>query len=307
MVNTGQNLVLLLRTVGLPEDAYILDERIHPIEESMALKRMADVCLHPSKVEGFGLNVLECQKLGTPVITTKFFAMADFTKYGISVPPRQHLFMQGGLVAMPDVQGVVEALTTVYNHEQKKKRSQEPTDIDFDDGLGLVAKIRAKVWLNEHFSTARVADQFGLMLENINGAPEKRKRRYPDWRHGERCFVEITGDYPPPVNWVTPWTVSRHPDVEINGETVDNFLARQAESTEEYPDAVIIPTLNADGSEVTLMLDETIHPNVTVAIRTHLYAEAQVSSSSRHALVAMIAQRAQLVRRLPEGAWQALP
>ena len=75
VVNTGQNLVLLLRTVGLPEDAYTLDERIHPIAEAMALKRMADVCMHPSKVEGFGLNVLECQKLGTPVITTKFFAM----------------------------------------------------------------------------------------------------------------------------------------------------------------------------------------------------------------------------------------
>jgi len=35
------------------------------------------------------MNVLECQAVGTPVITTEFLAMADFTKLGISVPHRQ--------------------------------------------------------------------------------------------------------------------------------------------------------------------------------------------------------------------------
>ena len=33
--------------------------------------------LQPSKTEGFGMPVLEAQLLGTPVITTRFGAMAD--------------------------------------------------------------------------------------------------------------------------------------------------------------------------------------------------------------------------------------
>lgn len=41
----------------------------------MGLKAMADVCLHPSKTEGFGLNALECQAVGIPIITTNFSAM----------------------------------------------------------------------------------------------------------------------------------------------------------------------------------------------------------------------------------------
>ena len=33
------------------------------------------------------MPVLEAQLLGTPAITTRFGAMADFTLYGVSVPP----------------------------------------------------------------------------------------------------------------------------------------------------------------------------------------------------------------------------
>ena len=35
------------------------------------------------------MPVLEAQLLGTPAITTRFGAMADFTLYGVSVPPLQ--------------------------------------------------------------------------------------------------------------------------------------------------------------------------------------------------------------------------
>ena len=35
------------------------------------------------------MNVLECQAVGTPVVTTSFLAMKDYTKLGIAVAPRQ--------------------------------------------------------------------------------------------------------------------------------------------------------------------------------------------------------------------------
>ena len=37
-----------------PLKAYTLEERVLPANRTAALKRAADVCLHPSKTEGFG-------------------------------------------------------------------------------------------------------------------------------------------------------------------------------------------------------------------------------------------------------------
>ena len=61
---------------------------MHTYAGSLELIEMADVLLQPSKAEGFGMPVLEAQLLGTPVVTTKFGAMADFTKYGVT--PARH-------------------------------------------------------------------------------------------------------------------------------------------------------------------------------------------------------------------------
>ena len=57
----GVPLMRYLLASGLPSDAYTLDEEIHDTKHVAALKSAADVCLHASKTEGFGLNVLECQ------------------------------------------------------------------------------------------------------------------------------------------------------------------------------------------------------------------------------------------------------
>ena len=46
---------------------------------------LADVLLHPSRSEGFGMLVLEAQHIGVPVITTRRGAMKDYTMHGVSV------------------------------------------------------------------------------------------------------------------------------------------------------------------------------------------------------------------------------
>ena len=90
----------MLRDMNLPPNSYKLVTKIFDDpRDSMAMKVVADVCLHPSRVEGFGLNVIECQGLGTPVITTNFTAMGDFTKLGLSVPPIHYELIEGGVVA----------------------------------------------------------------------------------------------------------------------------------------------------------------------------------------------------------------
>ena len=94
-----------------------METRILSVERVGALKAMADVCLHASKTEGFGLNVLEAQLIGTPVVTTAFGAMADFTRYGLSVPPVQHEWVMGGRVATPHVPGIADALASVWRHQ----------------------------------------------------------------------------------------------------------------------------------------------------------------------------------------------
>jgi glycosyltransferase involved in cell wall biosynthesis len=107
----GVDLRGLVQEMDLPPDIYTVDIDLHPRGRVAAMKVHADVCLHPSKVEGFGMNVLECQSVGTPVVTTKFRAMEDFTRNGISVPPAQweHLAALGGKWVMPDVKGVAHS------------------------------------------------------------------------------------------------------------------------------------------------------------------------------------------------------
>jgi len=67
----GLHLRQRLYISGLPKQAYTLDSAIHHRGFVAGLKQLADVCLHASKTEGFGMNVLECQAMGTFSITLK--------------------------------------------------------------------------------------------------------------------------------------------------------------------------------------------------------------------------------------------
>lgn len=55
---------------GEQEGSFLVDTGMHSFEGSVELMRLADVLLHPSKTEGFGMPLLEAQSLGTPIVTT---------------------------------------------------------------------------------------------------------------------------------------------------------------------------------------------------------------------------------------------
>ena len=65
----------LFHALGFPMDVVKVDTMIRSYDDSLRLMAMADVLLQPSKVEGFGMPVLEAQLLGTPVVTTKWQAI----------------------------------------------------------------------------------------------------------------------------------------------------------------------------------------------------------------------------------------
>lgn len=103
----------MLDTLGLDPASYAINERILPAMSSWELMAMSNVLLHPSKTEGFGMPVLEAQALGTPVVTTRFGAMADFTMHGYSVPHAGLTWFVRGFAAAPHVPGVAEALVSI--------------------------------------------------------------------------------------------------------------------------------------------------------------------------------------------------
>ena len=144
----GQPLRYLLHMLNITD--YTLDESIHPPERISALKEAADVCLHPSRVEGFGMNVLECQYFGTPVITTNFTAMGAFTRFGHSVPPVQLSYYLRGFVAVPNISGVVEALHKIHQN------------------VWIGSSTRVKEWILNDFSAYTVGNAFHRLLQNLH-------------------------------------------------------------------------------------------------------------------------------------------
>jgi len=150
----------LLRAIPLPTSSYIVDTKMRSYEDSLRLMAMADVLLHPSKAEGFGMPVLESQLVGTPVITTRWRAMADYTMYGLSVPPLQQHWMHYGFVAEPSLSENVKALHDVYQ--------------------GLPAENNrsyAQQWLHEHLSCDKVVESFDALLHEL--APNDSRHRRP--------------------------------------------------------------------------------------------------------------------------------
>ena len=106
---------VMFRAAGVPQSRYFVDTVERAYAESLEVIAFADVLLHPSRSEGFGMLVLEAQHIGLPVITTKRGAMKDYTMHGISVKPLQREWLNIGYVATPDVGGVADALRSVAN------------------------------------------------------------------------------------------------------------------------------------------------------------------------------------------------
>lgn len=75
----------------------------------------ADVLLHASMGEGFGVGAIEAQACGVPIITTRFSAMTELCFNGELVEPLQMSWdLRGSWMAVPSVAGITQALEKIY-------------------------------------------------------------------------------------------------------------------------------------------------------------------------------------------------
>lgn len=110
---------------NIPKQRMLLNETLKTHDEVMNLMYASDVLLHGSKTEGFGIPIVEAQLMGIPVISTKFGAMEDYTKYGYSVDYAQPSYEPSsrGMWVIPSIENMREALCKVYRKECLKNKN----------------------------------------------------------------------------------------------------------------------------------------------------------------------------------------
>jgi len=81
-----------------------------------------DVHLATTGGEGFGLTLIEAQACGIPVIATEYAAAPEQVGAGLTVRPSDFIVMNtpGTRYAVPDADGIAEALTKIYNADPEK-------------------------------------------------------------------------------------------------------------------------------------------------------------------------------------------
>lgn len=301
----GNMIHYTLYDYGLPRDSYTIDIAKHAPEIVAAYKKRASVCLHPSKVEGFGMNVLECQAVGTPVITTNYTAMGDFTKLGISVPYRQKIRVPGCQyeMALPDVQGITEALTEMYEkhmaivNQDAAAMSKRQADIQ-----------NTHDWMDKTFSPSVVADKFRSLLLRSNIEFHSRlvgKQQLLSHNPPTMGAFEIAAGYHTPIiDWDTPWTLLAPEGVElVNAPAIHQtcWQALLGKDSAGTP-VMVLPARYEDGSMVPLFNENGgIHEDVTVLVRTYILSSLQLSMSRRKSLIMTALNLAQIPKSVNNG------
>lgn len=261
----GISLRLTLQQAGIPSSMYTLDENYHDKALTMALKRNADVCLHTSKSEGFGLVVIECQALGTPVVTTNYTAMRDYTKYGIAVEPAGLEAFQGAYFALPSVAGAAKALEAVLMGTTKFP------------SLDSVFK-----WIDTDLSIDKVASEFEALLAEAETAQVKKPKRWTisDRFQSRPIFTVVTDEQPMVADWDTPWTMYHHPDIVVDYDLTQMHLIH-ATATAFYGLLYIAPTRN--GTPVEVMPEEgsphMLNTDLVILVPTWIMREFQEGQS----------------------------
>jgi len=270
----GVPLHTYLKMLGIKEGEYTYTDQIYSSEWVAKRKLVADVCLHPSKTEGFGMHVLECQLAGTPVITTNYTAMRDATKYGIAVPPRQLEWMVNGMVATPDVQGLVDALTKVWSKKFAPKMTRS----------------EAQNFIRTNFDADTVATKFLELFDT----PRKSKTC-----SGPAYTVSLTNpiDFYASTDWIL-YIPDR--DTVIDFASLDKILgtiserAPRADSPLENLAAIVLP-VSVGGSKDLLVKDDEmrwLHRAVPVLVRTQMFYGALLKTDIMYEIVHTILSHA---------------
>lgn len=118
----GVDIMALADRVGIPPEALLWSDQYRYVTGQLAplyqaeVYSAADVCLHPSYGEGFGIPIVEAQACGCPVITTAATSMPELTDdSGWLVPGAPYLTPFGSFQFRPDPADITAALEAAYD------------------------------------------------------------------------------------------------------------------------------------------------------------------------------------------------
>jgi len=278
----------LLHYSGLPRDVYTLDLSKHQPEIVAAYKARASVCLHASKVEGFGMNVLECQAAGTPVITTNYTAMGDFTKLGRAVDPLQMIKTLGLYeMALPDVGGIADALMELYlEHNAAIQTGQKTMNEEVNQ------------WIDTTFSPSSVRSTFLRVLasaeaEYMERTVAKKAISYEVFASSSG-YALAQGYHTPIADWDAPWTLLAPDGLTLTNPTALDRLCWEMTLFHPQTNLMVLP---ADDE----ILAGGINENTPLLVRTFVITGIQGQASRRVSLVGLAMQLGKHQKMLPAG------
>ena len=145
--------------------------------------------------------VLECQALGTPVLTTNYTAMRDYTRLGIAVESAAHEPINGAKFAVRTCGGA------------RKPYFRLSCRLARVFSIGLTPNFR---WIQCVESLCRFS-----VTQNQSTRSVKRC-----WRriHSRRNQFSPSAMTCLTRGWDTPWTLYHHPDVEVDYEKLQKVL-----------------------------------------------------------------------------------
>ena len=245
-------------------------------QKSYNTQKRASVCLHPSKVEGFGMNVLECQAVGTPVITTNYTAMADFTKVGIAVPHRQMVRTPSAIydLALPDVQGIADAIREMHGEHLAMKRGDQSAmirrQVDMTEFNGYVDRTMSRRSVGERFETLFALAE--LEHESRNEGRNAFRSGMPPTTGAVRV---VNGYHTPVADWDEPWTLLAPDKLQLTNVGALNSIAWSLlldDGTASSMVAIIPARYSDDNSFVPPMLEggAKMNDDLPMMVRTFM-------------------------------------
>jgi len=310
---TGVKLSYRLSLSGVKEHEYTLDMTQHQPFTVAALKQRSSLCLHASKAEGFGLNSVECQALGKPVITTNYTAMKDFTKLGTAVHPDQFKFYDHYDLAIPPVKKIVSALQHYYqqhldilqkNDKIKKQRQDEVQE--------------AREWIDTELSIQNVGSRMDDVIQKAISVHAERREYYqtqklskpPQYEthpvyqiiQGEIINADINHEI------IKPWIllVPDHnvlKNLKLDYQQIQNYAWGMMNQDNSDVDVVCIPTLDQYNKIIPVVDTKTRGPNTSLPylLKAHWFHKMHLMSHRRISIVWQSLMLTQQVKQLPEG------
>lgn len=140
----GVRIDLLIKTLGIDAKTVKLPDQYRiktgfPASELAMIVAAADVLILPTRGEGFGIPLIESQRLGTPVITTDFAAGAELCASGWLLESEPCWSWQSAFAAKPSVASIVERLEQAYSERRNPAYRNQAVEFARDYDVDLVA------------------------------------------------------------------------------------------------------------------------------------------------------------------------